>query len=81
MLWMKLILSMSLLLKAPYSVELHIEPLLVMDIHAHSSHSEVIGLLGGSYDLKRRVLQIWRAVACRSSSSGIHCDMCPGDTT
>jgi len=81
MLWMKLILSMSLLLKAPYSVELHIEPLLVMDIHAHSSHSEVIGLLGGSYDLKRRVLQIWRAVACRSSSSGIHCDMCPGEKT
>ena len=70
-----------LLLKAPYSVELHIEPLLVMDIHAHSSHSEVIGLLGGSYNPKRHVLQIWRAVACRSSSSGIHCDMCPGDTT
>ncbi|XP_021925301.1 histone H2A deubiquitinase MYSM1-like isoform X2 [Zootermopsis nevadensis] len=66
---------------APYSVELHIEPLLIMDIHAHSSHSEVIGLLGGSYDPKRLVLQIWRAVACRSSSSGIHCDMCPVSQT
>ncbi|XP_069674702.1 histone H2A deubiquitinase MYSM1-like [Periplaneta americana] len=67
--------------QAPYSVELHIEPLLIMDVHAHSSHSEVIGLLGGKYDLKRRVLQIWRALACRSSSSGVHCDMCPVSQT
>jgi len=49
-----------------------------MDVHSHSSRSEVIGLLGGSYDFKSKKLHISRAVACKSQSTVVQCDMCPG---
>ncbi|XP_066992646.2 histone H2A deubiquitinase MYSM1 [Anabrus simplex] len=59
----------------PFSVMLRLQALLVMDVHAHSSHSEVTGLLGGRFETG--TLHIIQAVPCRSNSSGMHCDMCP----
>ncbi|XP_065343263.1 histone H2A deubiquitinase MYSM1-like isoform X2 [Cloeon dipterum] len=67
--------------KAPFSVILDIGALLLMDVHAHSSRSEVIGLLGGSFDARTKKLHISRAVACKSQSTGVQCDMCPVSQT
>ncbi|KAF4521416.1 hypothetical protein B566_EDAN010573 [Ephemera danica] len=66
---------------APYSVVLDVGALLLMDVHAHACRSEVIGLLGGSYDANSRVLHISRGVACKSQSTGVQCDMCPVSQT
>nr|CAD7260363.1 unnamed protein product [Timema shepardi] len=66
---------------APFSVELHVEALLVMDLHSHAFHSEVIGLLGGRYYEEGAVLRITRSQPCKSNSSGVHCDMCPVSQT
>ncbi|XP_059475457.1 histone H2A deubiquitinase MYSM1-like isoform X2 [Neocloeon triangulifer] len=63
--------------KAPFSVILDIGALLLMDVHSHSSKSEVIGLLGGCFDARTKKLHISRAVACKSQSTGVQCDMCP----
>ncbi|CAB3380042.1 Hypothetical predicted protein [Cloeon dipterum] len=67
--------------RAPFSVILDIGALLLMDVHAHSSRSEVIGLLGGSFDARTKKLHISRAVACKSQSTGVQCDMCPVSQT
>nr|CAD7194149.1 unnamed protein product [Timema douglasi] len=67
--------------RAPFSVELHVEALLVMDLHSHAFHSEVIGLLGGRYYEEGAVLRITRSQPCKSNSSGVHCDMCPVSQT
>ncbi|CAG2061704.1 unnamed protein product, partial [Timema podura] len=71
----------NLTLQAPFSVELHVEALLVMDLHSHAFHSEVIGLLGGRYYEEGAVLRITRSQPCKSNSSGVHCDMCPVSQT
>ncbi|GLV32847.1 uncharacterized protein CBL_00446 [Carabus blaptoides fortunei] len=63
---------------APYTIELHITALLLIDIHAHSALIEVMGLLGGVFDQGRRMLHITRYVPCRGTDhSNTHCDMCP----
>nr|CAD7587716.1 unnamed protein product [Timema genevievae] len=67
--------------RAPFSVELHVEALLVMDLHSHAFHSEVIGLLGGRYYEEGAILRITRSQPCKSNSSGVHCDMCPVSQT
>ncbi|GLH08230.1 Histone H2A deubiquitinase MYSM1 [Gryllus bimaculatus] len=66
---------------APFIVHMNVEALLVVDMHAHSSHTEVAGLLGGTFDVANSVLYIKRALPCRSNSSGVHCDMCPVSQT
>lgn len=48
-----------------------------MDIHAHLSRREVIGLLGGHYDPDTCTLSIIRAEPCRSLSTGLQCEMDP----
>lgn len=52
--------------------------LAVMDIHAHISRTEVIGMLGGQYCTQSSLLTISMAVPCKSISTGMQCEMDPG---
>ncbi|KAG8291984.1 Myb-like, SWIRM and MPN domains 1 [Homalodisca vitripennis] len=65
--------------KAPYRIELEVSALVLVDVHSHlSPKCEVIGLLGGVYNIPSNVLSIITAVPCRTIlSSNVHCDMCP----
>ncbi len=49
-----------------------------MDTHAHLSKTEIIGLLGGEFCSKRKVLHIHIAEPCNSVSTGMQCEMDPG---
>jgi protein MYSM1 len=64
----------------PYKVELNVEALAVVDVHAHCVQTEVIGLLGGTYCPHTRQLKVLIAEPCRSLSEGttdLQCEMCP----
>ncbi|XP_060722661.1 histone H2A deubiquitinase MYSM1 [Tachysurus vachellii] len=65
----------------PFRVIVCAEALLVMDVHAHVSMGEVIGLLGGSYDHEDKVLRICAAEPCNSLSTGLQCEMDPVSQT
>ena len=53
--------------------------LVVMDAHAHLAKTEVIGLLGGRYLRETGKLHITRAEPCDSLSTGLQCEMDPGE--
>ncbi|XP_053608144.1 uncharacterized protein LOC128673972 isoform X2 [Plodia interpunctella] len=66
---------------APFEVYIYVSALISMDVHAHTSRAEVMGLLGGTYSAG-----LWGsapAVTCigyrcaRAASSSTHCDMEP----
>ncbi|XP_064791603.1 histone H2A deubiquitinase MYSM1-like [Oncorhynchus masou masou] len=61
----------------PFQVIVCAEALLIMDMHAHVSMGEVIGLLGGSYSEEDNVLKIVAAEPCNSVSTGLQCEMDP----
>ncbi|XP_064604847.1 histone H2A deubiquitinase MYSM1-like [Liolophura sinensis] len=63
----------------PFAVEMHSTALAIVDIHAHVSKTEVIGLLGGQYQEGR--LEIVTAVPCVSVSTGMQCEMDPVSQT
>ncbi|XP_051868185.1 histone H2A deubiquitinase MYSM1 [Pristis pectinata] len=65
----------------PFQVKVAVEALLVMDMHAHVSMAEVIGLLGGRYSSGKRVLEICVAEPCNSLSTGLQCEMDPVSQT
>uniref|UniRef100_A0A8C1MQR4 Myb-like, SWIRM and MPN domain-containing protein 1 n=1 Tax=Cyprinus carpio TaxID=7962 RepID=A0A8C1MQR4_CYPCA len=65
----------------PYKVIVCAEALVVMDIHAHVSMGEVIGLLGGAYEEEEKVLKICAAEPCNSLSTGLQCEMDPVSQT
>uniref|UniRef100_A0A673MSH9 Myb-like, SWIRM and MPN domain-containing protein 1 n=1 Tax=Sinocyclocheilus rhinocerous TaxID=307959 RepID=A0A673MSH9_9TELE len=65
----------------PYKVIVCAEALVVMDIHAHVSMGEVIGLLGGTYEDEEKVLKICAAEPCNSLSTGLQCEMDPVSQT
>ncbi|KAI4892571.1 hypothetical protein NFI96_024737, partial [Prochilodus magdalenae] len=65
----------------PFQVMVCPEALVVMDVHAHVSMGEVIGLLGGSYDDEEKVLKICAAEPCNSLSTGLQCEMDPVSQT
>ncbi|XP_040025471.2 histone H2A deubiquitinase MYSM1 [Gasterosteus aculeatus] len=65
----------------PFQVIVCAESLLIMDMHAHVSRCEVIGLLGGAYDEEKRVLKIRAAEPCNSVSTGLQCEMDPVSQT
>ncbi|XP_026800279.3 histone H2A deubiquitinase MYSM1 isoform X2 [Pangasianodon hypophthalmus] len=67
--------------KEPFRVIVCAEALVVMDVHAHVSMGEVIGLLGGSYDHEDKVLKICAAEPCNSLSTGLQCEMDPVSQT
>merc|ERR1712188_163144 len=51
--------------------------MICMDIHAHMTMQEVIGLIGGLWDSANRVLQATVAIPCKSMSTDIQCEMDP----
>ncbi|XP_058887467.1 histone H2A deubiquitinase MYSM1-like isoform X3 [Acipenser ruthenus] len=65
----------------PFQVRVSGEALVVMDMHAHVSMAEVIGLLGGGYSEGERVLEICVAEPCNSLSTGLQCEMDPVSQT
>ncbi|XP_075037835.1 deubiquitinase MYSM1 [Mixophyes fleayi] len=67
--------------KAPFQVKVSAETMLVLDLHAHVSMAEVIGLLGGSYSEAERIVEIWAAEPCNSLSTGLQCEMDPVSQT
>ena len=47
------------------------QALLTMDLHAHLSMCEIIGLLGGTWDAANRVLCIKQAFPCRQAAGSV----------
>ena len=78
--WMQNFVSavLSHFLQAPFRLEVFSTALAVMDIHAHISRTEVIGMLGGQFDKSSLCLTISMAVPCKSISTGMQCEMDPG---
>ena len=70
---------LTLLLQAPFDIEVDVSAMMVLDTHAHLCKTEVIGLLGGHYDIKSSLLKILRAEPCDSISTGMQCEMDPGE--
>lgn len=64
-------------MQEPFQVIVCAEALLIMDMHAHVSRCEVIGLLGGAYNEEKKVLRICAAEPCNSVSTGLQCEMDP----
>lgn len=57
-----------------------VQATLLMDLHAHLSSSEVIGLLGGTWDAAGRRVAVARAFPCRhapGSQSGTSVELDP----
>ncbi|XP_038967037.1 deubiquitinase MYSM1 isoform X4 [Rattus norvegicus] len=65
----------------PFQVKVASEALLIMDLHAHVSMAEVIGLLGGRYSEADKVLEVCAAEPCNSLSTGLQCEMDPVSQT
>ncbi|XP_026201134.1 histone H2A deubiquitinase MYSM1 isoform X2 [Anabas testudineus] len=65
----------------PFQVIVCAETLLIMDMHAHVSRGEVIGLLGGAFNEAERILKICVAEPCNSVSTGLQCEMDPVSQT
>ncbi|XP_070688254.1 histone H2A deubiquitinase MYSM1 isoform X2 [Pempheris klunzingeri] len=65
----------------PFRVVVCAETLLIMDMHAHVSRGEVIGLLGGTFNEEKKVLKICAAEPCNSVSTGLQCEMDPVSQT
>ena len=66
---------------APFHVEVNKSALIVMDIHAHICKTEVIGMLGGRYCCDQGTLTVSMATPCNSISTGMQCEMDPGEDT
>ncbi|XP_012298182.1 deubiquitinase MYSM1 isoform X2 [Aotus nancymaae] len=65
----------------PFQVKVASEALLIMDLHAHVSMAEVIGLLGGRYSEADKVVEVCAAEPCNSLSTGLQCEMDPVSQT
>ncbi|XP_077189667.1 deubiquitinase MYSM1 isoform X2 [Paroedura picta] len=65
----------------PFQVTIAPEVLLIMDLHAHVSMAEVIGLLGGRYSEIDGIVEICAAEPCNSLSTGLQCEMDPVSQT
>uniref|UniRef100_A0A6I8QVK9 Myb-like, SWIRM and MPN domain-containing protein 1 n=1 Tax=Xenopus tropicalis TaxID=8364 RepID=A0A6I8QVK9_XENTR len=66
---------------APFQVKVTCEAMLILDLHAHVSMAEVIGLLGGRYTESESVVEICAAEPCNSLSTGLQCEMDPVSQT
>ncbi|KAF5276270.1 hypothetical protein FQA39_LY06619 [Lamprigera yunnana] len=76
----KLIYCKAFTADQPQEFEIHLNvlTLLLMDFHAHTSLSEVMGLIGGYWNSEKKSLMIVCYIPCRNiASSATHCDMCP----
>ncbi|KAJ2800749.1 hypothetical protein H4S07_005104, partial [Coemansia furcata] len=61
----------------PFAVEISAAALALMDLHAHLMYTEVIGLLGGSYDAEAGLVRVDVAFPCNSTSTTTECEMDP----
>ncbi|KAI9206879.1 uncharacterized protein BJ171DRAFT_495045 [Polychytrium aggregatum] len=61
----------------PFHVNVSSNALLLMDLHSHLAHTEIIGLIGGRYDAEAKVLSLTECFPCRSTSTSIQCEMDP----
>ncbi|KAJ1822407.1 hypothetical protein LPJ56_000803 [Coemansia sp. RSA 2599] len=59
----------------PYALRISAAALALMDLHAHLTHSEVIGLLGGRFE--DGVIHVDVAFACAGAGSATECEMDP----
>ncbi|VVC86560.1 unnamed protein product, partial [Leptidea sinapis] len=62
---------------APCEVNLHISTLVSMEVHAHTSRGEVMGLVGGTGDEEGRVVFLTAYQPARAAANSTHCDMDP----
>eukprot|EP01135_Chromosphaera_perkinsii_P005776 Nk52_evm1s361 gene=Nk52_evmTU1s361 len=62
---------------SPFKVIVTSNALLLMDAHSHMAHTEIIGLLGGTFDEVERVLKVSMTFPCNSLSTGVQCEMDP----
>ncbi|KAI8993505.1 hypothetical protein BDB01DRAFT_776507 [Pilobolus umbonatus] len=65
---------------APFTVEISGAALIVMEFHSHLAYTEIIGLLGGRFITNEdgaRYLKVEYVFPCRSTSTGIQCEMDP----
>ncbi|KAJ1680031.1 hypothetical protein EV182_000822 [Spiromyces aspiralis] len=69
--------SYTELYPAPFRVEIDSEALLLADLHSHMASTEIIGLLGGTYDATNRALRVTAVFPCNSISTTIQCEMDP----
>ena len=53
------------------------EALLIMNLHAHVSMAEGIGLLGRRYSEAEKTLEVYAAEPCNNLSTGLQCAMDP----
>ncbi|CAG4975580.1 unnamed protein product [Colias eurytheme] len=60
---------------APCEVHLHVSVLISMDVHAHTSRAEVMGLVGGRQVTGGVLLSAYRPA--RAAANSVHCDMDP----
>ncbi|KAH6563159.1 hypothetical protein BASA62_008719 [Batrachochytrium salamandrivorans] len=58
-------------------VKVHSNALIIMDFHSHLAHTEIIGLIGGTFDPIKRELCMLQIFPCNSLSTGIQCEMDP----
>ncbi|XP_037530784.1 histone H2A deubiquitinase MYSM1 [Nematolebias whitei] len=73
--------SFEEIVQEPFQVVVCAETLLIMDMHAHVSRGEVIGLLGGTFSEEAKVLKVCAAEPCNSVSTGMQCEMDPVSQT
>ncbi|XP_034830939.1 uncharacterized protein [Maniola hyperantus] len=59
----------------PCEVHLHVSALISMDVHAHTSRAEVMGLVGGEWCEPRLYMRLYRTA--RAAAAATHCDMDP----
>jgi protein MYSM1 len=62
---------------APFHVYISSDAMIVMDFHSYLAHTEIIGLLGGKFDADKKRLEIQCTFPCKSTSTGIQCEMDP----
>lgn len=60
----------------PFHVVMSTEAMVLMDVHAHLTNTEVIGLLGGRYDADTHTVEVRMAWPCDSQSTGLQCEVC-----
>lgn len=66
------------MVKPPFSVEISLSVVLLMDLHSHLHSSEIIGLLGGTFDTDTATLRITYGHPCSTShSTGTQVDVDP----
>lgn len=65
------------LVNPPFHVSVSSRAMLLLEFHSHLAHTEVIGLLGGSWCAQEGRLKVQLAYPCKSTSTEVQCEMDP----